>query len=190
MSDHFTTLRSKGLSHREGEITLKDYEIRLLLISSKENHLIKVLSVPRICSKIKEQNLNCVIKNHNFIRDLQLADMSFNSEAYVDTLIGANLYWQFVTEETKRSESCNLVAINSTFGWVISGPSECVKGDHNLTVCTSADHVLKIGCNETETTNLNDKIHRFWDLDEIGVANKEFMRSLKITLHYKKDVLV
>ena len=116
MSDHFTTLRSKGLRHREGEIKLKDYEIKLLLISSTENHLIKVLSVPIICLKIKGQNLNCVIKNHNFIRDLQLVDMSFNSEAYVDILIGANLYWQFVTEETKQSESCNLVAIDSTFG--------------------------------------------------------------------------
>ena len=40
------------LSHREGEMKLKEYEIRLLPMSSKENHLIKVLSVPRICSKI------------------------------------------------------------------------------------------------------------------------------------------
>ena len=40
-------------------------------------------------------------------------------------------------------------------------------------MCTSAAHVLKIACNETETTNLNDKTHRFWDLDEIGISNKE-----------------
>ena len=40
-------------------------------------------------------------------------------------------------------------------------------------MCTSAAHVLKIGCNETETTDLNDKIHRFWDLDEIGISNQE-----------------
>ena len=48
-----------------------------------------------------------------------------------------------------------------------------MKGDHNLTMCTSAAHVLKIGCNETDTTYLNEKILRFWDLDEIGIANKE-----------------
>ena len=42
-----------------------------------------------------------------------------------------------------------------------------------VTVCTSAAHVLKIGCNETETTNSNDKIHRFWDLHNIGIFNKE-----------------
>ena len=75
------------LSHRGGEMK-KEYEIRLLSMNSKENHLIKVLSVPRICSKIK---------------------------ANVDILIGADLYWQFVAGKTKRSESCNLVTINSTF---------------------------------------------------------------------------
>ena len=124
---------------------LKEYEVKLLLMNSKEKYLIKVLSMPRIRSKIKGNNLNCIIKN--FIRDLQLADTSFNGEANVDILIGADFYWQFVTREMKRSESCKLVFINSTFGWVISGPNEYVKGDHNLTVCTSATHVLKIAYN-------------------------------------------
>ena len=59
--------------------------------------------MPRICAKIKGQNLNCVIKNHNFTRDLQLAATSFNGEAKVDMLIGADLYWQFVTGQTKQS---------------------------------------------------------------------------------------
>ena len=115
------------LSHREGEMKLKEYEIRLLPMSSKENYLIKVLSVPRIYSKIKGQNLNCVIKNHNFIRDLQLAGTSFNGEANVDILIGADLYWKFVTEETKQSESCNVVAINFAFGWLISALTNASK---------------------------------------------------------------
>ena len=32
---------------------LKDYEIRLLPMNCKENYLIKILSMPRMCSKIK-----------------------------------------------------------------------------------------------------------------------------------------
>ena len=46
--------------------------------------------MPRICSKIQGQNLNRVIKNHNFIRDLQLAGTSFNGEANVDILMGGD----------------------------------------------------------------------------------------------------
>ena len=55
------------LSHREGEMKFKEYEVRLFPMNSKETHLIKVLSVPRIYSKIKGQNLNCVIKSHNLL---------------------------------------------------------------------------------------------------------------------------
>ena len=40
-------------------------------------------------------------------------------------------------------------------------------------MCPSVAHVLKIGYSETEATDLNDKIHRFWDLDKIGISNKE-----------------
>ena len=126
--------------------------------NNKQNHKVKVLCVPNICSKIKGQNLSCVIKNYDFIRQLQLADTIFNGETNVDILIGADLYWQFVTGETKRSEKCNLVAINSIFGWVISGPNECVNGNHNSTVCTSTAHVLKISCNENEMLKLNENI--------------------------------
>ena len=59
------------LSHREGDMKLKEYKIRLLPMNSKGNHLIKVLSVPRICSKIKVQKSELRYKNHNFIKDLQ-----------------------------------------------------------------------------------------------------------------------
>ena len=72
-----------------------------------------------------------------FTRNLPLADASFDSEANTNILIGADLYYQFVTGEEKRSKNCNLVAINSIFGWVISGPNVCVDGDDNRTVCTS-----------------------------------------------------
>ena len=56
------------LSHRDGEMKLKEYEIIILPMNrSKQNHKVKVLCVPNICSKIKGQNLSCVIKNHDFI---------------------------------------------------------------------------------------------------------------------------
>ena len=74
---------SRFFSHGQGEMKLKEYKIRLLPMNSKENNLIKVLSLPRICSKLKGKNLNCVIKI-SFIRDLQLADMSFTGKANFD----------------------------------------------------------------------------------------------------------
>ena len=94
------------------------------------------------------------------------------------------MYWQFFTGETKRSEKCNLVAINSIFGWVISSPNECVNGNHNSPVCTSTAHVLKISCNEKEMLKLNENIHRFWNLDEIGITENE----LSVYDKFKNDI--
>ena len=91
--------------------------------------------------KTKGEKSELCYQNHSFIRDLQLADMSFTGEANVDILIGEDLYCY---RRDERSESCNIVAINSAFDWA-------TKGDLDLTVCTFTAHVLKIGCNETET---------------------------------------
>ena len=63
-----------------------------------------VPGVPKICPNIQGQNLSCVTQNQ------QLADKS-QGETNVDIFIGADLYWQFVTGETMRSNACNLVAI-------------------------------------------------------------------------------
>ena len=71
---------------------------------------IKALCVPKICSSIKGHNLSCVVKNHDFIPNLPLANTSFDIEANIDIFIGAHLYYRFVTGEMKRSENCYLVA--------------------------------------------------------------------------------
>ena len=70
-----------------------------------------VPGVPKICPNIQGQNLSCVTQNQ------QLADKS-QGETNVDIFIGADLYWQFVTGETMRSNAYNLVAIQSVFGCI------------------------------------------------------------------------
>ena len=102
---------------------------------------------------------------------MQLAD-NCPGEASVDILIGADLYWQFVTGETKRSNTCNLVAIKSVFGWVISEPNKCNHQNHHSSVNTAMSHVLKISCKENYN-HFNKEIHRFWNLDAIGISPNE-----------------
>ena len=75
---------------------------------------------------------------------------------------------QFVTGETKRSNTCNSVPIKSGFGWVISGPNECNRQNHS-SVNTTILHVLQISCQENHN-QLNKKVHRFWNLDVIGIS--------------------
>ena len=140
-------------------------------MDGKYTSLINALGVPKICPNIQGQNLSCVTQDHEFTKELQLADNS-QGEANVDILIGTDLYWQFVTGETKRSNTCNLVPIKSVFGWVISGPNECNHQNHYSFVNTTMSHVLKISCQENHN-HLNKEVYRFWNLDVIGISPKE-----------------
>ena len=72
-------------------------------MDGKCTNLNNALCVPQICPNVQGQNLSCVIQNHEFTKELQLADNS-QREANVYILIGADLYRQLVTGETKRSK--------------------------------------------------------------------------------------
>ena len=102
------------LSNKKGEMSLKDYELKITPMDGKYTNLINALGVPKIFPNTQDRNLSCVIQNHKFTKQLQLTD-NILGEANVDILIGADLCWKFVTGETKRSNTCNLVAIKSIF---------------------------------------------------------------------------
>ena len=103
------------LGHRNENMRLKEYEIKVLPMNSNNSQIDKALYLPKICWSIKGQNLSCTVKNHDFIRNLPLADAIFDSGANIYILIDVDLYWQLVKGEVKRTKNCNLVARNSIF---------------------------------------------------------------------------
>ena len=119
---------------------LKEYELNVKNMDSSSSKLIKCLGVPKICPNIKGQSLKQELKRRDFIKALKLADASISPECSIDMLIGSDIYWDFVTGETKRSPGENLVAVNSIFGWLISGPIKCTKRENDKTVTLTATH--------------------------------------------------
>ena len=57
------------LSNNEGEMSLKEYELKITPMDGKYTGLINVLGVPKICPNIQAQNLSCVIQNHEFAKE-------------------------------------------------------------------------------------------------------------------------
>ena len=51
------------------------------------------------------------IKETNFIKALKLANTSISPEYTIDMLIGSDIYWNYVTGETKHSPGENLVVV-------------------------------------------------------------------------------
>ena len=130
---------------------------------------------PKCKSRIKE----------TFIKALKLADTNISPEYSIDMLIGSDIYWDFVTGETKRSPGENLVAVNSIFGWLISGPIERSKQENNKAVTLTATYMLKIGCYAANgERGLNENISKFWDLDAVGIKDNE----ISIYEKFKDDI--
>ena len=99
---------SSSLSKKEGVMKLKEFELNVKNMDSSSCKLIKCLCVPKICPNIKGQSVNQEIKKRDFIKALKLADTSLSPECSIDMLIGSDIYWDYVTGESKHSPGENL----------------------------------------------------------------------------------
>lgn len=158
-------------SEKEEMINCDVYELYLSPLDNNKNKFtVQLVGVPKICVNIKDQDLKSVINRNKLIKELKLADTSFSSnEKQIDILLGADYYWGFVTGETKRFENEDLVAINTAFGWVLSGNTHKESNNSNNMITNVS--MMKMTCENV--SSLNEEIHRFWDLDEIGISTNE-----------------
>ena len=107
---------------------------------------------------------------------------------YIDLLIGADLYYQFVNDVIIRGHENCPVAVESELGWLLSGP---MKADSSTSSNLSSWHSLK--CSESELgiivhnddLTLNEQVKKFRDTETIGIREIEstvyddFLRTVK-----------
>ena len=110
---------------------------------------------------------------YRHLRGLKLADYHQDDAAIkIDILLGADHYYEFVTNVIRRGDAKTPVAVNSKLGWLLSGP---MGGDNFTNTFVTTTHTLK--CSETEIINpihqLNDNMNKFWDFETIGIRNEE-----------------
>ena len=74
---------------------------------------------PLICLSLQYQPLQIARKHFKHL-NLNFADKG-NLDGEIDLLIGSDNYWRFLTGEVKLCDREGLVAVNSLFGWVLSG---------------------------------------------------------------------
>jgi len=82
--------------------------------------------LPMICSPLNYQAIQFARKNHAHLKDIALSECVPEENLVVDILIGADQYWNIANGEVRRRESCRRgpVAMNTRFGWTLSGPVE------------------------------------------------------------------
>ena len=158
-------------------------EVLPLFLQSNKNEdiMISALSFPVICSPLSTK---IEVDQYPHLQGLQLADSSDSNEC-IDVLIGSDHYWDIVRGDTVRGEF-GPIAIDSKFGWLLSGPSN--NGLYNETCTTNL--VIGRSDNQFETTQdpLVNTLKTFWETESIGIKGerepKEFIESFNESVHF------
>ena len=171
------TLKKEWLmikTFREANPRLRECDSLQLRIQGTEGTslYLNVFAVDRICSPLSNQTIELTQDSYPHLRaGLQLADNTQGeTDLEVHILIGADHYWNFVSDETVRGGTGTPVATNSKLGWLLIGPS-ATGGGHQQSVHLITTHVMKVECSEIDP--LTEQVSRFWDLDSIGIKENE-----------------
>ena len=130
--------------------------------------VLKLLSVPLICSQVSAMPLESCQRNYEHLKSLELVNSSEAGEP--DILIGSDYYWSIVTGEIVRGGDREPVAVRTKLGWILSGPVS-----FNCDEQSSAGlitHVLRVDCSPS-LKDLDNTLRKFWELESLGVVDSE-----------------
>ena len=130
-----------------------------------DSQVLEVFVVPHICDPVSSRATTTWVKVYDHLSRLDLADIDHDGALEIDLLIGSDFYWEFVTGETLRCGG-GPVAINTTLGWVLSGPTGAAEQESSAVSLVNA-HTLRV---EGITNRELDKTMRsFWELESLGI---------------------
>ena len=165
--------------------------VEVSLKGTNSYHSISVLCFPKICSPLPT---TIDISQYPYLKDLEFADCSVlnghDTNSDIDILIGSDYYFDFILENIVRGDG-GLVAVESEFGWLVSGPKTCNEEFTGVS-CTNLiieenypfsnpEFRVENGSND----ELKSIVERFWETEAIGVENKpkhdrtDFLRNTK-----------
>ena len=144
-----------GMGDQETASTNKVAHITLRHRNQKTINL-EALLLKKLTADLPSQKLDMV--NLSQFSDLQLADHSFYKSRKIEMVFGADIYPIILTNGIKKYNNGRLIAQATIFGWILSG--ECP------TQTISSNFVSYY----TEL-NLEDRIKKFWEVEEISVPS-------------------
>ena len=102
------------------------------------------------------------LSNNVQLTEIPLEFKALNVADPVDILIGNDHYAQVIIGNTKKSNDEQWMAIESKFGWLLSGPTpKMIQEKTFSTVC----QIINAG--PTEDDNLNETFKKFWEVSKV-----------------------
>ena len=152
------------------DMLLNEYNFSLMGIKKKTSVNLRGFAVPLICRPLSGQLIGIVKEECLFLQGLDLADKG-KGDSDIDVLIRVDYYWDIVEGEIKRENNEKLIALKSKLGLLLSVPLSTTR-PVEVSVNLATTHVLKVDIALLDET-LSDKINEFWNLDLIGICDKE-----------------
>ena len=117
--------------------------------------------VPHICDPVTSQASVACSRMYGHLSQSDLEDVCQNETLEVDLLIGSDFYWEFVMGETIQGDN-GPVAINTTLGWVLSGPTGVAEKEESAVSLVNAHTLWVEGITNKD---LDNTLRSFWELE-------------------------
>ena len=167
-------LSIKVIGRSEAETALrKVFEIPLIPLCGGRKVSVEAFLINEI-SSIKNEHIERVTNDYPYLQNLVFSDCSSHEDYLeIDLLIGSDYLWQFHEGEVIRGGQEEPVAVKTSLGWVISGP---LKGEqlNSMSECNFVGYVSEpTSLSKRAKIELEDNLSRLWDLDTIGIREKD-----------------
>ncbi|KRZ15249.1 hypothetical protein T11_16503 [Trichinella zimbabwensis] len=169
------SIESFGNISRE---SLRVRRVKFWLTSVGENspkkQMVEALCLKRITDR---PNVRLNIKQYSHFKSLQLAEDFSDLSSTFDVLIGMDYYYDFINQVIMKGQKGEPMAIHSTLGWIICGPTPGKVMTKNVKTLFAKveDH-------------LDDILKNFWDMEAIGIKEEEKGADSKASQLFEKTV--
>ena len=155
--------------------------VKLSVVSNfGEPMIIEVVVVPVVCGPLPRQRPKAAKLNYPHLQNLVLSDYTDDPRMEVDVLIGGDYYWDFITGKVIRGpERQTPVALETTIGWVLSGPNKYYPSED--THCS-----VTVNLNCTVESRL-DELKQFWEVEDSPIPVDEVMQQFKSDVEFNGE---
>ena len=137
----------------------KMYQFSMKGLCGSDEVTVQLPEVPVICLPLGKLKVDSALLEEFDHLDLAFDYKDSSPHVTTDILIGQDLYWSFILGDVFRSESSNLVAQKSVFGWILSG---CTRSSNSDGIS-----LLNVGI-------ISEQVAKsFWDLESVGIQGND-----------------
>lgn len=161
-----------GVASTNAGVTKGQVKVNVFSSISLEMVSINAYILKNITADIPSYKINN--SNKEILSTIKLADPKFNVAGSVDLLLGADIVWSILKNGKVPLNTSGLFAINSMFGWIISGQLNSSSASSNIT-----SYVV--------STDIDKMLQQFWDIEEgpVTINRKELTNDDPAEIHFR-----